>query len=66
MSVPITVEATIATTAISRLLTRASFSSGMVKTFSQCSSVNPTQVKLYFPVGSLNEKTTITAIGISR
>ena len=46
-------------------MTIASFSSVIANGSSQCSSVNPSQVKLSLPSGSLNENTAITAIGIS-
>ena len=40
------VEISVASAASSMLFSSASLSSGMLKAFFQCSSVNPTQVKL--------------------
>ena len=64
--VPITVEISVASSASLIEVQSASFSSGMPKTFSQCSRVKPTQVKLKRPAGSLKEKAKMTAIGTSR
>ena len=63
---PMIVATIVATSAISRLLTSALLRSGRLKTSAQCLSVNPSQVKLYFPAGLLKENAMMTAIGISR
>ena len=63
--VPRIVAITVDSAASSRLVTSASVSSGIANASLQCSSVKPSQVKLNLPAGSLNEKTAITAIGIS-
>ncbi len=65
IAVPIAVEITVASSASLRLESRALFSSGMPKALPQWERVNPTQVKLYLPAGSLKEKTRMTTIGIS-
>ena len=62
---PSTVATAVATVARPMLVKSASFSFGRLKALSQCSSVNPDQVKLNLPAGSLKEKTAITTIGIS-
>ena len=66
MKVPSTVAIAVETSAIRNEFFIAVARSGFSNGSAQCSSVKPCQVKLKRPAGSLNEKTTITKIGMKR
>jgi hypothetical protein len=65
-SVPSTTAHAVDTAATRRLVSRASVSCGYRNGSAQFSNVNPFHVRLNLPRGSLNEKATITAIGMNR